>query len=48
MTAKMILKTLGLRTGGIELVSCPTCGRTEIDLIGLAEQIESWLPIMII
>ena len=40
MTAKMILKTLGLRTGGIELVSCPTCGRTEIDLIGLAEQIE--------
>ena len=40
MTAKMILKTLGLRTGGIELVSCPTCGRTEIDLIGLAEQVE--------
>ena len=40
MTAKMILRTLGLRTGGIELVSCPTCGRTEIDLIGLAEQVE--------
>lgn len=40
VTAKMILKTLGLRTGGIELVSCPTCGRTEIDLIGLAEQVE--------
>ena len=40
MTAKMILKTLGLRTGGIELVSCPTCGRTEINLIGLAEQVE--------
>lgn len=40
MTAKMILKTLGLRKGGIELVSCPTCGRTEIDLIGLAEQVE--------
>ena len=40
MTAKMILKTLGLRTGGIKLVSCPTCGRTEIDLIGLAEQVE--------
>ena len=38
MTAKMILKTLGLRTGGIELVSCPTCGRTEIDLIGLADR----------
>lgn len=40
VTAKMILKTLGLRNGGIELVSCPTCGRTEIDLIGLAEQVE--------
>lgn len=40
VTAKMILKALGLRTGGIELVSCPTCGRTEIDLIGLAEQVE--------
>ena len=38
--AKQILKTLGLRKGGIELVSCPTCGRTEIDLIGLAEQAE--------
>ncbi len=40
ITAKLILKTLGLRTGGIELVSCPTCGRTEIDLIGLAEKVE--------
>ena len=40
MTAKMILKTLGLRTGGIELVSCPTCGRTKIDLIGLANQVQ--------
>lgn len=40
VTAKMILKALGLRTGGIELVSCPTCGRTDIDLIGLAEQVE--------
>ncbi len=40
VTAKMILKALGLRNGGIELVSCPTCGRTEIDLIGLAEQVE--------
>ncbi|MBQ7536124.1 MAG: flavodoxin-dependent (E)-4-hydroxy-3-methylbut-2-enyl-diphosphate synthase [Stomatobaculum sp.] len=38
--AKQILKTLGLRKGGIELVSCPTCGRTQIDLIGLAEQAE--------
>ena len=39
-TAKMILKTLGLRKGGIEVVSCPTCGRTKIDLIGLANQVE--------
>ena len=38
--AKEILKTLGLRRGGIEVVSCPTCGRTQIDLIGLAEQVE--------
>ena len=39
-TAKLILKTLGLRHGGISLVSCPTCGRTHIDLIGLANQTE--------
>ncbi len=39
--AREILKTLGLRKGGIEIVSCPTCGRTQIDLIGLAEQAES-------
>ena len=39
-TAKVILKTLGLRKGGIEIVSCPTCGRTQIDLIGLANQVE--------
>lgn len=39
-SAKLILKTLRLRTGGIELVSCPTCGRTGIDLIGLADQVE--------
>ncbi|MBT9778313.1 flavodoxin-dependent (E)-4-hydroxy-3-methylbut-2-enyl-diphosphate synthase [Clostridium sp. MCC353] len=39
-SAKMILKTLGLRKGGIEVVSCPTCGRTKIDLIGLANQVE--------
>lgn len=38
--AKEILKTLGLRKGGIEIVSCPTCGRTQIDLIGLAEEAE--------
>lgn len=40
-TAKLILRTLGLRKGGIEVVSCPTCGRTRIDLIGLANQVES-------
>lgn len=39
-TAKLVLKTLGLRNGGIEVVSCPTCGRTQIDLIGLANQVE--------
>ncbi len=39
-SAKLILRTLGLRKGGIELVSCPTCGRTQIDLIGLAKQVE--------
>ncbi len=40
-SAKLILKTLGLRTGGVEVVSCPTCGRTQIDLIGLANQVEN-------
>ena len=40
-TAKLVLKTLGLRKGGIEVVSCPTCGRTQIDLIGLANQVET-------
>ena len=40
-SAKRILKTLGLRKGGIEVVSCPTCGRTRIDLIGLADQVET-------
>ena len=39
-TAKLILKTLGLKKGGIEVVSCPTCGRTKIDLIGLANEVE--------
>lgn len=40
-SAKLILKTLGLRRGGVEVVSCPTCGRTKIDLIGLANQVEN-------
>ena len=40
-SAKLILKTLGLRKAGIEVVSCPTCGRTKIDLIGLANQVEN-------
>ena len=40
-SAKLILKTLGLRKGGIEVVSCPTCGRTRIDLIGLANKVEN-------
>ena len=39
-SAKLILRTLGLRKGGIEVVSCPTCGRTKIELIGLAGQVE--------
>lgn len=40
-SAKIILRTLGLRKGGIEIVSCPTCGRTQIDLIGLANSVET-------
>lgn len=40
-SAKIILKTLGLRKGGIEVVSCPTCGRTKIDLISLANEVET-------
>lgn len=40
-SAKLILRTLGLRTGGIEVVSCPTCGRTKIDMIKLANQVEN-------
>ena len=39
-SAKQILRTLGLRQGGIEVVSCPTCGRTNIDLISLANEVE--------
>ncbi|MCC8126548.1 MAG: flavodoxin-dependent (E)-4-hydroxy-3-methylbut-2-enyl-diphosphate synthase [Clostridiales bacterium] len=40
-SAKQILRTLGLRRGGVEVVSCPTCGRTRIDLISLANQVET-------
>ena len=40
-SARLILKTLGLREGGIDVVSCPTCGRTQIDLIGLANEVEN-------
>ncbi len=39
-SAKLILRTLGLRSGGVEVVSCPTCGRTQINLIELANQVE--------
>ncbi|MBQ7473022.1 MAG: flavodoxin-dependent (E)-4-hydroxy-3-methylbut-2-enyl-diphosphate synthase [Oscillospiraceae bacterium] len=38
-----ILKAAGVRTGGVKFVSCPTCGRTEIDLISLAERVEQAL-----
>ena len=40
-SAKVILRTLALRKGGIEVVSCPTCGRTRIDLIRLANEVET-------
>ena len=42
-SARMILKALGLRNGGAEIVSCPTCGRTDIDLIGLEEKVNKLL-----
>jgi (E)-4-hydroxy-3-methylbut-2-enyl-diphosphate synthase len=42
-SARMILKSLGLRSGGIEVVSCPTCGRTNIDLIPLVGRVEKML-----
>lgn len=42
-SAKLILKTLGLRKGGVELISCPTCGRTQIDLIKLASEVENMI-----
>ena len=38
-----ILRSLGLRTRGPEIISCPTCGRTEIDLIGLEKAVEERL-----
>jgi len=40
ISAKTILRTMGIRKNGIELVSCPTCGRTEINLIALANEVE--------
>ena len=40
-SAKLILRTLGLRKSGVTVVSCPTCGRTDIDLIRLAGEVES-------
>lgn len=45
-SAKIILKTLGLRKGGVEVVSCPTCGRTQIDLIQLATDVEEMVSDM--
>lgn len=44
--AKEILKVLGIREAGVEIISCPTCGRTEIDLIGLAKEVESYFKDM--
>ena len=46
-SARLILRTLGLREGGVEVVSCPTCGRTRIDLISLADKVESWWRIIL-
>lgn len=45
-SAKIILKTLGLRKGGVEVVSCPTCGRTQINLIKLATDVEEMVADM--
>lgn len=42
-SAKIILKTLGLRGGGIDVISCPTCGRTQIDLIKLVGEVEEMI-----
>ena len=41
--AKDILKAVGQKSGGVNIVSCPTCGRTKIDLIGLANKVEKAL-----
>ncbi len=38
--SKEVLQSLGLRTFGVEYISCPTCGRTELDLIGIAEEVQ--------
>ena len=43
LTAKDILKAAGLRKTGVNIIACPTCGRTRIDLIGLANQVEQAL-----
>ena len=40
-SARIILRTLGLRKGGVEVVSCPTCGRTRINIIELANKVET-------
>lgn len=45
-SAKIILRTLGLRKGGVEVVSCPTCGRTQIDLIKLTTEVEEMVSDM--
>ena len=45
-SARQILKTLGLRKGGVTVVSCPTCGRTQIDLISLAAKVEDMVKDM--
>ena len=42
-TAKAILRAAGLRHDGVNIISCPTCGRTKIDLIGLTKQVEAAL-----
>ena len=42
----MILSTLGIRESGVEIVSCPTCGRTQIDLIRLANQVEEMVSVL--
>ena len=45
-TAKVILSNLGIRERGVEIVSCPTCGRTQIDLIHLANQVEEMVTLL--